>query len=93
MEVANLRARRGSMALQSFKVLATVTDSLLKSRNRTAKERQAKAAFTVVERPGQQWFWVPDPEQAFVPASFVEETKVLGRACDPPLLAAYTLLV
>ena len=76
--MANLRARRGSMALASFRAVATVMDTATKLRSRVSKERQTKAAFTVMERPGQQWLWVPDAEQAFIPASVVEHTKVPG---------------
>ncbi len=77
--VALLRARRGSMALPSLRVISNVADALIRTRNRVVKERQTKALFTLLERPGQRWVWVEDSEQAFIPASVLEECKVPSR--------------
>ena len=34
--------------------------------------------FTVHERPGQTWIWVPEATHAFLPATIIEVSKVSG---------------
>jgi hypothetical protein len=58
-----------------------------------AMERQVKARFTVCERPGQRWLWVPDDASAFVPACVLEESKVRGRRRMRPAAVATARVV
>ena len=47
------------------------------ARSRGGKDR-TKAMFTVHERPGQTWIWVPEATHAFLPATIIEVSKVSG---------------